>query len=280
MKSNFEKVIGIQGVPRSGTSWLAQIFNSHPDVKLKFQPLFSYALKDEIDENASNREIYNFYNNMWNNNTDLFLNFKDPIIHKNYPVFHKNTIQKHLVFKQVHHHYVINNFLEKDQKIKFILIIRNPLAVMSSWKNAPKEFYPDWNFSEEWRLAKLKNNNMRENYFGYEKWCEVALLFLNLKTEYPDRVYVLNYSDLLTNTIKETKSIFEFTGIGKPEPQTIEFINKSKSINHSDPNSVYKTKVNDDEWKSDLPQNIIDEIKNDKTFKLFNEKFNWLENEF
>ena len=243
MKNNFEKVIGIQGVPRSGTSWLAQIFNSHPDVKLKFQPLFSYALKNEIDDNASDQEINNFYNNMWNNNTDLFLNFKDPIIHKNYPVFHKNTTQKYLVFKQVHHHYVINNLLKKDQKIKFILLIRNPLAVMSSWKNAPKEFRPEWNFSEEWQFAKLKNNNMRENYFGYKKWCDVASLFFQLKTEYPDRVYVLNYSDLLTNTIKEIENIFDFSGIGKPNSQTIEFINKSKSINHLDPNSVYKTKI-------------------------------------
>ena len=151
---------------------------------------------------------------------------------------------------------------------------------MSSWKNAPKEFRPEWNFSEEWQFAKLKNNNMRENYFGYKKWCDVASLFFQLKTEYPDRVYVLNYSDLLTNTIKEIENIFDFSGIGKPNSQTIEFINKSKSINHLDPNSVYKTKINDDEWKSDLPQNIIDEIKNDSTFKLFNEKFNWLENEF
>lgn len=278
--NNFNNVVGIQGVPRSGTSWLAQIFNSQPDVILKFQPLFSYALKNEIDEYADKQKINNFYNNMWANNTDLFLNFKDPIIHKNYPVFHKNKIQNHLVFKQVHHHYIINTLLKEDEKIKFILLIRNPLAVLSSWKNAPKEFKPEWDFSQEWRSAKLKNNSLKENYFGYNKWCEVALLFLKLKSEFPERVYVLNYSDLLTNTIKEIENIFEFSGIGTPNIQTYEFIQKSKSVNHSDPNSVYKTKLEDNQWEYNLPQEIINEVKDDNIFKLLNKKFKWIDNGF
>jgi len=277
--TNFTNVVGIHGVPRSGTSWLAQIFNSHQNVKLKFQPLFSYALKNEIDEYASEHDIYDFYNKMWLNNNDLFLNFKDPIIHKNYPNFIKDENPMNLVFKQVHHHYILNNLLIKDKNIRVILIIRNPLSVLSSWKKAPKEFNPEWDYYKEWKDAQLKNKDLKENYFGYNKWCEVTQLFLKLENEFPDRVYILNYSDLLSDTIKEVEEIFKFSKIGKPDIQTYEFIRKSKSINHSDPNSVYKTKTNDSSWKNNLPQEIIDEIKNDSLFILMNKKFKWLENE-
>ena len=38
--------VAIHGVPRSGTSWIGEIINSSPNVLYKFQPLFSYALKD------------------------------------------------------------------------------------------------------------------------------------------------------------------------------------------------------------------------------------------
>lgn len=276
---NFNNVIAIHGVPRSGTSWLAQIFNSHPDIKLKFQPLFSYALKNEVDEHSKKLDIFAFYNKMWLNDIDLFLNFKDPIIHKNYPEFLKKKNPSNLVFKQVHHHYVLNNLLEQDENIRVILLIRNPLAVLSSWKNAPKEFNPEWDFSQEWRHAFLKNKDLKENYFGYLKWCETTELFLKLKNEFSERVYILNYSDLLSDTVKEVEKLFEFSRIGEPDIQTYEFINKSKSINHSDPNSVFKTKSNDSAWENDLPIEIINEIKKDICFIKMNKLFNWLENE-
>ena len=36
-------IVGVHGVPRSGTSWLGQILNASKKVNFKFQPLFSYA---------------------------------------------------------------------------------------------------------------------------------------------------------------------------------------------------------------------------------------------
>jgi hypothetical protein len=38
--------VAIFGCPRSGTSWLGQIFNSAPAVQYRYQPLFSYEFKD------------------------------------------------------------------------------------------------------------------------------------------------------------------------------------------------------------------------------------------
>lgn len=260
MNSTFQKNIGIHGVPRSGTSWLAQIFNSHPDVKLKFQPLFSYALKNAINEHSSINEILDFYTKMWSNEEDLFLNMKDPVIHRNYPKFQKSNNPKYLIFKQVHHHYVIENLLNKDKNIKFILIIRNPLAVLNSWKNAPKEFNTTWNFNEEWRYAKKKNANLKENYFGFEKWKETTLMFLKLKEKFKDKIYILSYNKLISDTPKEVELLFNFAGIGELDNQTKDFIRNSKSIHHSDHNSVFKANANDNQWKNNLPENVVHQV--------------------
>ena len=56
-----ERIISINGVPRSGTSWLGQIINSSPDVAFRFQPLFSYTHKGALREDSSVMEIMKFY---------------------------------------------------------------------------------------------------------------------------------------------------------------------------------------------------------------------------
>lgn len=52
------KPIAIFGVPRSGTSWLGQLFNSSERVAYRYQPLFSYAFKGRLNENSTLDEIW------------------------------------------------------------------------------------------------------------------------------------------------------------------------------------------------------------------------------
>ena len=55
------KRIAIHSVPRSGSSWLGQILNSSPKVCFRFQPLFSYAFKDYLNEKSSQEDIMTFF---------------------------------------------------------------------------------------------------------------------------------------------------------------------------------------------------------------------------
>ena len=50
------KRIAIHSVPRSGSSWLGQILNSSLKVCFRFQPLFSYAFKDYLNEKIKGLE--------------------------------------------------------------------------------------------------------------------------------------------------------------------------------------------------------------------------------
>ena len=77
--------LAIFGVPRSGTSWLGQIFNSHPNVTMRNQPLFSYEHKGRLNETSSQKEIYSFFEEIYNSRDDFALMASEA--QKNYPIF-------------------------------------------------------------------------------------------------------------------------------------------------------------------------------------------------
>ncbi len=256
------KKIALHSVPRSGSTWLGNILNSHPQMSFKYQPLFSYSFKDYLDTESSNEKIQGFFNHI-QVSKDEFINQKEGIDKGIIPLFKKDAIFTHTCYKEVRYHHILENMLQQSNDIKVVLLIRNPLAVLQSWYQAPKEFRPEqgWIFEEEWLDAPKKNLKKQEEFNGFNKWKEASNLFLKLKKEFPNRVYIITYSDLLNNTIKETQKVFDFISL-ELVPQTIQFIESSMSLNHKDAYSVYKNKQADDNWKL-LSKNIIDYIAND-----------------
>lgn len=266
--------IAIHSVPRSGSTWLGNIFNSHPQVVFRLQPLFSYAFKDYLTPNSTANDINCFFEKIAVSQ-DAFLNQQEAINKEIVPVFKKGKKLTHCCYKEVRYHYVLENLLNKVRDIKLILLIRNPLATIYSWYKAPKEFktYLDWSFQDEWLDAPKKNLGRPEEFNGYNKWKETAILFLSLKEKYPENVYLLEYQDLLDNPIKITKQMFEFTGLTY-ESQTINFLNNSMNINHTDAYSVFKIKEKDDNWKhlsKDIINYIVGDLKNTELEKFLYE---------
>lgn len=268
--------IAIHSVPRSGSTWLANIFDSHPDVIFRFQPLFSYAFKDFLDNTSTHEDIENFFEKI-KVSDDPFLTQEEGKKKGIIPVFKKNQNPTHVCYKEVRYNHIIQNLLENDDEIIVIGIIRNPLATLNSWWRAPKEFRRDlgWQISEEWEFAPKKNKGKVEEFNGYKKWKEVTELFLKLKSAYQDRFYILNYDTLLQTTNQEVKNLFKFCDLEIPD-QTLEFLSKSSSKNDSNAYSVFKSKDNDDKWKDELPEFIIKEIVEDPFFIRFNKIFNWV----
>jgi hypothetical protein len=154
--------------------------------------------------------------------------------------------------------------LAVDPDIKVVGLVRNPNAVMASWIRAPKEFKPEWSFESEWQKASLKNQGRQEEFYGFEKWKEVASLFLDLADQYPTRFRLANYKNLLKDPKTVAKDLFEFAGIPWGE-QTDSFLVASTSTDHVDAYSVFKSKTKDDEWKSVIPDEITKQIESELT---------------
>ena len=52
--------VAIHGAPRSGTTWLGQIFNASPRTQYRYQPLFSYRFKGQLQPTSSASEVARF----------------------------------------------------------------------------------------------------------------------------------------------------------------------------------------------------------------------------
>lgn len=252
--------IAIFGVPRSGTSWLSHIVNSHPDVALRFQPLFSYGHKNALCPSSSESEILQFFHDIRYSKDPFAL--MESEAQKTYPTFNKSNAPTHLVFKETRYLNVMENMMEKCNSVRMIGIVRNPLAVLASWISAPKEYHPDWDLGSEWRAAPSKNQGKPEEYFGYNKWKEFVETCLRLQQNFPRRFYLLRYEDLAKSPLDVTSNVFEFCGL-IVDPQVTEFLANSRSRHDVDPYSVFRSEANNERWRTILPGHIVAAIKTD-----------------
>ena len=105
---------------------------------------------------------------------------------------------------------ILENLLKVDEDIKLILLVRNPIEVMNSWINAPKEFDENWDVNEQLVSAALKNMGRKENFYGLDAWVQTTRLFERLAKSYSKRVILIDYSTLQSSTVQTVENIFEF----------------------------------------------------------------------
>ncbi len=267
-----KRIIGIFGVPRSGTSWLGQIFNSSPETRFAFQPMFTDVFRDQIHARSSAEEMWKYLERIYNSEED-FLTQKDGKLKGKRLVFDKySKSPDFFVFKEVMYLYMIPRFLRNLPEMKVIFLVRNPFGVLKSWYNAPKEFYPEWNIEEEWRFAQSKNWFLPERYYGFHRWQESIILASELEKEFPERVYVLRYEDLNANPVKYTKKLFEFSGLAW-QLQTKDFILQSRHETEEDPYSVFRNPNDHKHLLRELPDSIKKKISQEMEF--FDEAKAW-----
>jgi len=231
--------VAIHGAPRSGTTWIGEIVNSHPCVIYKYQPLFSYKFKNYLTPSSTLSDIEQFFDEL-STCTDAFLDQEERRATGKLPSFQKSDAT-HVVYKEVRHHHILWNLLRRDPAIRLIAIVRNPIDVLSSWFAAPREFRRDlgWLEREEWRYALRKNMNRPEDFFGFEKWKEAAQIFLNLSEQFADRVLLVRYEDFQSNAQVETDRLLRFLGLA-PAFQTDQFLANSRTRTIEDPYSVFR----------------------------------------
>lgn len=246
----------IFGVPRSGTSWIGQIFNSSPRVAYRFQPLFSYEFKDALDESATAEEIARFHTQIADAKSDFVLQTVN-VSGSAAPSFRKRAPEL-LVWKEVRYLNILPN-LAARASCRLILVARHPCAVVNSWLRAPREFRPEWRPEEEWQLANKKNEGRPENYFGYERWKSAMRLFVNLADQFPERTSLLRYEDVVREPLHVTEEAFALCGLPL-EQQTRDFLEQSTASDDSDPYGVSRQSPDPDRWRYELDDEIRRQI--------------------
>ena len=250
--------VAVFSVPRSGSTWLGQIINSSPQVIYRFQPNFAYSFPFTLSNESTQHEIEQFHQELLKTK-DNFVTGKIGISGKENKLFSKEN-PKLLAWKEVHYLSIAEPLL-KNSDTSVVAVIRSPYAVINSWSNIPKEFDPSWDLSEEWQEGTKKNENLPSHYFGFNKWVEATQLFMDLKKRFPEKMHLIYYDKLLSNTSSVVKELFQFLKIPISK-QTLDFLSESTSSNESDHYSVFKTKKDDLSWVNELPEDIRKSISN------------------
>ena len=251
--------VPIWSVPRSGSSWCAHVFNSSPNVKLAFQPLFSYAFSGAVDATSGRSEFLRLFEDLVSSE-DPFVNFGPSLE----PIF---AVAKgggsHLVIKETRFLEVSRTLTRLVPESRSIGLIRCPLAVLASWRLAPKEFDRHWSFEEQWWFAGRKNSENAGNAYGYQKWKEVARLHLDLQREFPDRFLILEYRDLVRDPFECYRAMFDWVGLQWTE-QTDQLVAASRSGDDGDPYGVFrKSRGTDDGWQEVLSPAVVEAVWKD-----------------
>jgi len=253
----------IAGMPRSGTTWLSQIFASSPDVRLKFCPLFSYEFKNSLNENSSADDWSKLFVNVYNTNSEYldqnYLRNQDLV-----PTFKTKRENPHnLILKSTRFHNLIPNILRLDDQVHFVHIVRHPCATIHSWLTNPNEFPPHADPMAEWRSGECRKTGAGE-FWGFDDWKKVTAQALQLRELYPERFKILRYEDLVQGTRKCTKDLFDYFDITY-EKQTDDFIRLSRSRHDNNKRSVFKKSEINIDWVTMLHPSIvsacIDELK-------------------
>jgi hypothetical protein len=252
-------VVGIHGAPRSGTSWLGQLFNSSEHVAYRYQPFFSYAFRGRIEQHSSADVVHACMEELLDSSDDFVTQAPAARIARNLPQFDKQHVT-HLVYKEVRFHDLTRTILRALPNARIIGMVRDPRAVLASWANAPREFKPDWAIAEEWQTASKKNSGKDENWYGYNRWKQLATEFLDLTHAYPERFRLVVYEDLRRNPHETVKALFEFCRISL-RAQTAGFIDASTSLDDGVPYGVFRQRGN--QPAGFLPDEISREIEKD-----------------
>ncbi len=230
-------LVGLHGAPRSGTSWIGQIFNSAPEVAYRYQPFFAHAFRPRVDAAETPADLERILDEVAGTEDDFVLQRGAARVARAELAFAK-TAPRWMVYKEVRYHHLLPQLM-RIERFKGVGIVRDPVAVLDSWARAPREFDPAWDLQAEWRSAPRKNAGRVEEFYGYEGWKRAALTFRALAAEHPDRFRLLRYERLTADPMGETKALFDFLGL-ELSPPVRDFLTRSTSRHDGDPYGVFR----------------------------------------
>ncbi len=237
-------------MPRSGSTWLSQIFAASPDVLLKSCPLFSYEFKNQLNAHSTAEEWRKLFSDLYHTNSEFLdqnhLRDKGLI-----PKFAKtNKHPPHLVVKSNRFHGLTPRMLELLDSVCFIHLVRNPCATLHSWLSNPHEF-PSWaDPRSEWRTGACRKNGVGE-YWGFDDWIKTTRQGLSLSNLYPERYQIVQYEQLVQSPSEHLTELCSRLGLPYSDEMK-SFIKTSHSRHDTHKHSVFKSPANIAAWKDQI----------------------------
>ncbi len=223
--------LALFGCPRSGTTWLGQIFNAHPSVAYRYQPLFSYEFKDWFGRHGLDEtSVSAFADALLGARSDFVLQTLRP---------RKSGLPTHLVWKEVRFHHLMRDLAALEGMRRLVYIHRPAADVINSWYQAPKEFRAGQDIHAEYLHAPSKNTDASE-FNGFARWKQSMSMALALHARHPEKFLLVSYERLRCDPHRQVERLFPAVGLAV-DPQVSAFIEQSTSRHDDDPYGVFRT---------------------------------------
>ncbi len=192
-KSPLKKpLIFITGTPRSGTSLVTKVVDTHPNIACLMENIFG------------NRRRHWKKAKFWNSTTKL-----KKKVAKAYSKLKEPIVGNKVATPDVWAADDINLFCSLFKDFKIVFVIRDPVAVsLSRFKRE--------NYQREYNKKAKKNSllNFKSRALTYiSSWRQNIENYRKLKEAHPSKVYLLYYEDFCENFEKEVKSLCKFLDI-------------------------------------------------------------------
>jgi hypothetical protein len=255
------KITWIAGMPRSGTNWIGQIFASHPSVRYKLCPLFSYDFKNALNEDSTASEWLGLLQSTYDTRSE-YLDQEYLRRETLVPQFALRDPQPEmLAIKSTRFHHLLPRLLKHVPHAHVIGIVRDPRATIHSWLSNPLEFPSGADPSSDWRTGQCRKTDVGE-YWGFDDWKKVTLLYLELARRYPGRFHLVRYESWVADPLPNVQDTFSAVGLAL-HPQTEAFLCNSRSAHQEHPRAVFKHPSVASRWVGELSPSIAAAIKSD-----------------
>jgi hypothetical protein len=259
----FKRLIILNGMPRSGTSWLSQIVDSSPEVTYRVTPLFAYENKGRITESSSKEDWLALLRDSFETDNE-YMTVSRQRERGLFPRFEKSGGAADVfAIKFDRFHNLMPSLLRlfRDDGIRFVFIVRHPCGAINSWLRAPREFPPDADPMENWRTGAVKKIEYGD-HFGFDDWCSVTRMHIELAKRHPQNCMLVRYEELVDGAVDEAHRIFDFLELEWTE-QTENFVRASQEAQNDDPYAVYKLPTVKETWRKTLDRRIVQQIESE-----------------
>lgn len=259
MSVDIDRPLFLLGMPRSGTTWLSQIFESSPDVVVRLSPPYSYDYRHRLGTGSGADE--------WRATMRGVIDTDDKFLTQNWrretgelPQFDQDkALARQLAIKDTRFHALYEAGMAALPGARTIYIVRNPGAALWSWRKC-KEFPAGAEFSEQWRSGACRKQDGEGEYWGFADWLRLTAAYQQRARTEPDRYLVVRYEDLVVHAVQTVERMFAFCGLPL-RPESIAFVAASQSSFDPRPYSVFKGPTLRDDWRQELPADIYARIE-------------------
>jgi len=255
-KAVFNKqFIFISGCPRSGTSFLTKVIDSHPKIGILMEAIFD------------NRARHHLKANYWNNTSDL-----KKKVQEKYKNIAPTIIGNKVCNPDIWSLKDILLFCNLFNAYKIVWIVRNPEDVILSRFRRERNDH----FNEEAKKHLPLDYSSKLNTWA-SSWNICVQNFQRIKMHTPDKVFLIYYEDLLNKFEESMRALSIFLEVDYVEEYAL--YNK---LPHYNANAQLEKdlKYNDKSYKLSEEENNIDALKKSikeslipyqKTVNLFKE---------